>query len=166
MIGTKYTPELLAALAKTPHLTGMGVPVTPDGRKIASYTRRYTDEGTCKTTFFDVGDVGLASTTVERGADGTRFGFILGCDVEKVTVSSRPDGLNVSFVVSRWPEEGLDKRSVIFSAEALVEFRSEIDIVSVVEETYTGIDTITSFFEDVTSDEPWLAIVEPDGEEL
>ena len=81
-------------------------------------------------------------------------------------MSSRPDGLNVSFVVSRWPEEGLDKRSVIFSAEALVEFRSEIDIVSVVEETYTGIDTITSFFEDVTSDEPWLAIVEPDGEEL
>lgn len=30
MIGTEYTPELLAALAKTPHLTGMGVPVTPD----------------------------------------------------------------------------------------------------------------------------------------
>ena len=50
MIGTKYTPELLAALAKTPHLTGMGVPVTPDGRKIASYTRRYTDEGTCNST--------------------------------------------------------------------------------------------------------------------
>lgn len=82
-----------------------------------------TDEGTCKTTFFDVGDAELASTTVERDADGTRFGFILGCDVEKVTVSSRPDGLNVSFVVSRWPE-------------------------------------------DVTSDEPWLVIVEPDGEEL
>ena len=162
MIGTKYTPELLAALAKTPHLTGMGVPVTPDGRKIASYTKRYTEDQECKTTFFDVGDAELASTTVERGTDGTRFGFILGCDVEKVTVSSRPDGLNVSFVVSRWPEEGLDKRSVIFSAEALVEFRSEIDIVSVVEETHTGVDMITSFFEDATSDEPWLAIVEPD----
>ena len=166
MIGTKYTPELLAALAKTPRLTGMGVRVTPDGRKIASYTRRYTDEGTCKTTFFDVGDAELVSTTVERDADGTRFGFILGCDVEKVTVSSRPDGLNVSFVVSRWPEEGSDKRSVVFSAEASVEFGSEIDIVSVVEETHTGVDTITSFFEDATSDEPWLAIVEPDGEEL
>lgn len=166
MIGTKYTPELLAALAKTPHLTGMGVPVTPDGRKIASYTRRYTDEGTCKTTFFDVGDEELASTTVERDADGIRFGFILGCDVEKVTVSSCPNGLSVSFVVSRWPEEGLDKRSIVFSTDASAEFRSEIDVVSVVEETHTGVDTITSFFEDVTSDEPWLAIVEPDGEEL
>lgn len=134
-------------------MIGMGVPVTPDGRKIASYTRRYTDEETCKTTFFDVGDEELVSTTVERDADGIRFGFMLGCDVEKVTVSSRPDGLNVSFVISRWPE-------------ALVEFRSGIDIVSVVEETHTGVDTITSFFADMTSDEPWLAIVEPDGEEL
>ena len=152
VIGAKYTPELLAAPAETPHSTGMGVPVTPDGRKTASYTRRYTDEGTCETTFSDVGDAESASTTVERDADGTRFGFILGCDVEKVTVSSRPDGLNASFVVSRRPEEGLDERSVIFSAEASAEFGSGVDIVSAVD--------------DVTSDEPWLAIVEPDGEEL
>lgn len=162
MIGAKYTPGLLADLAETPHLRSLEVPTTPDGREIASYTKRYTEDRGCKTTFFDVGDVELASTTVERDADGTRFGFILGCDVEKVTVSSRPDGLNVSFVVSRWPEEGLDKRSVIFSAEASVEFRSEIDVVSVVEETHTGVDTITSFFEDATSDEPWLVIVQSD----
>lgn len=162
MMGTKYTPDLLAALAKTPHLTSMEVSSTPDGRRIASYTRRYTDEGECKTTFFDVGDETLASTTVDFDADGTRFGPLLGCDVEKVTVSSCPNGLSVSFVVSRWSEEGLDKRSVVFSAEASVEFRSEVDIVSVVEETHTGVDTITSFFEDETSDEPWLVIVEPD----
>lgn len=79
MIGTKYTPELLAALAKTPHLKSMGVSATPDGRRIASYTKRYTDDWVCKTTFFDVGDVELASTTVDCGIDGERFGSILGC---------------------------------------------------------------------------------------
>lgn len=161
MIGTKYTPDLLAALAKTPHLRSLEVSAAPDGKRIASYTTRYTDEGTRKTTFFDVGDAELASTTVECDADGTLFGPILGYDVEKVTVSSCPNGLSVSFVVSRWPEEGLDKRSVVFSADASVEFGSDLDIVSVVEETHTGVDTITSFFEDATSDEPWLCIVEP-----
>lgn len=52
MIGTKYTPELLAALAKTPHLRSREIPVSPDGQRIASYTRRYTDELECNTTFF------------------------------------------------------------------------------------------------------------------
>lgn len=161
MLGTKYTPGLLAALAKTPHLRSMEIPTTPNGQWVSSFTRRYTDEGTCKTTLFDVGDEELASMTTDCGANGVRFGSVLGCDVEKVTVSSRPDGLCVSFIVDLWPEEGLDKRSVVVSAEALVEFRSEIDIVSAIEETHTGVDTITSFFEDATSDEPWLCIIEP-----
>lgn len=171
MIGTKYTPELLAALAKTPHLKGMEVAATPDGRRIASYTRRYTDERECKTTFFgaDVGvgfcDVELASTTVDFDAEGARFGSLLGCDVEKVTVSSLPDGLCVSFFVDLWPEEGLDKRSVAFSARASVEIESEVSAVSVIEETHTGVDTVTSFFEDDTSYKPWLVIVEPDRKE-
>lgn len=129
MIGMKYTPELLAHLA-TPHLRSLEISASPGRQRVASYTRRYTDERDCKTTFFDVGDT-----------DGARFGFILGCDVEKVTVSSRPDGLIVSFVIDLRPEEGLDKRSVALSSRASVE--------------------ITSFFEDETSDEPWLAIVEP-----
>lgn len=161
MIGTKYTPELLAALAKTPHLKCMEVAVTPGGQRIASYTRRYTDEGGCKTTFFDVGDVELVSTSVDCDTDGARFGSVLGCDVEKVTVSSRPDGLIVSFVVDRWPEEGLDKWSVALSASGSVEIKSEVGAVSVIEETHTDVDEITSFFEDAASDEPWLVIVEP-----
>lgn len=161
MIGTKYTPELLAALAKTPHLRSMEIPATPDGQRIASYTRRYTDEGECKTAFFDVGDVELASTSVDCDTDGARFGSILGCDVEKVTVSSRIDGLIVSFVVDRWPEDGLDTKSVVLSAGGSVEFSSEVGAVSVIEETHTDVDKITSFFEDDTSDEPWLVIVEP-----
>ena len=162
MIGTKYTPELLAGLAKTPRLRRMEVSATPDGRRIASYTKRYTDEGVCKTTFFDVEDVELASTSADCDSDGARFGSILGCDVEKVTVSSHIDGLGVSFVVDLWPEEGLDKRLVVLPAGGSVEIKSEVGAVSVIEETHTDVDKITSFFEDVTSDEPWLVIIEPD----
>lgn len=157
MIGTKYTPELLADLAKAPHLRRMDVSAAPDGQRVASYTRRHMDEGVCKTTFFDVGDAELVSTSVNCDTDGARFGSVLGCDAEKVTVSSRPDGLIVSFVVDLWPEEGLDKRSVVLSFRASV----EISAVSVIEVMHTGVDTVTSFFEDDTSDEPWLVIVEP-----
>lgn len=64
-------------------------------------------------------------------------------------------GLCVSFVVSRWFEEGLDKISIVLSPAASVELKSEIGAVSVIEETDT------SFYEDETSDEPWLVIVEP-----
>lgn len=163
MIGTKYTPDLLAVLAKTPRLKRMDVPSTPDGQRIASYTRRYTDEWDCKTTFFDAGDVELASTVVDCDADGIRFGLILGCDVDKVMLSSRPDGLIVSFVVDLWPEDGSDKRSVVLSTGGSAELSSEVSVVSVIEETHTSVDTITSFFENGTSDEPWLVIIEPDG---
>lgn len=38
---------------------------------------------------------------------------------------------------------------------------AEVGVVSVIEETHTDVDKITSFFEDATSDEPWLVIVEP-----
>lgn len=162
MIGTKYTPELLAALAETPRLRRMEVSATPDGKRVASYTTRFLDEGACKTTFFDAADVELVSTSADCDTDGARFGSVLGCDIEKVTVSSRPDGLIVSFVVDLWPEEGSDKRSVVLSARASVEIESEVGAVSVIEETHTDVDKITSFFEYDTSDEPWLVIVEPD----
>lgn len=162
MIGTDYTPGLLAALAKTPHLRAMEIPATPNGQRVASYTKRYTDEWECKTMLFDAGDAELASTTVDCGADGSRFGFVLDHEVEKVTVSSRPGGLCVSFVISRWFEEGLDERSVDLPAASSVELKDEVGSVCVVEETHAGSDTITSFFEDETSDEPWLVIVELD----
>lgn len=162
MIGTKYTPELLADLAKTPHLRRLEALATPDGQRVASYTRRYTDEQDCKTTLFGVGDVELASITVDYDAGGIRFGSILGCDVEKVTVSSHVDGLGVFFVVDLWPEEGLDKRLVVLPTGGSVEITSEVGAVSVIEETHTDVDKITSFFVNDTSDDPWLVIVEPD----
>lgn len=162
MIGTKYTPGLLAELAKTPHLRSMEIPTTPNGQWVSSFTKRYTDGWECKTTLFDVGDAELTSMTVDCGADDSRFGFTLGREVSKVAVSTSPKGLSVSFIIDRWPEDGLDKRVVVLSSAASVELGSEISAVSVIEETRTGVDTITSFFEDETSGEPWLVVVEPD----
>ena len=159
MIGTDYTPGLLAELAKKPNVRSLEIPVTPKGQRVSSCTKRYTDDWVCKTTLFDVGDVELASVTSDDVS--TRFGSILDHEVEKVTVSSQPAGLCVSFVVSRWFEEGLDKVSIVLSPAASVELKSEIGAVSVIEETDTTSDVITSFFEDETSDEPWLVIVEP-----
>lgn len=161
MIGTKYTPGLLAELAKKPNVRSLEIPTTPNEQWVSSCTRRYTDDWVCKTTLFDVGDVELASVTAEYEEDSTRFGLILDREVKKVTVSSQPAGLSVSFVISQWFEEGLDKISVVLAPAASVEFKSEIGAVSVIEETHTTSDVITSFFEDETSDEPWLVIVEP-----
>lgn len=161
MIGTKYTPGLLADLAKKPNVRSIEIPVTPNEQWVSSCTRRYTDEGVCKTTLFDVGDMELASVTTEYEEDSTRFGLILDHEVKKVTVSSQPAGLSVSFVVSRCFEEGLDKKSIVLSPSASVEIKSDIGVVSVIEETDTTSDVITSFFEDETSYEPWLVIVEP-----
>ena len=178
MIGKKYTPGLLAELAKTPNLRSMEIPSVPNGQRVSSFTRRYTDGWECKTTLFDAVDAELASTTVDCGADGSRFGFTLDHDVDKVTVFLNPEGRSLSFVVRRWFEEGLEERSVVLSAaasveirseeqsvvitpKASVEIRSEANAVSVIEETHTDIDKITSFFEDETSYEPWLVIVEP-----
>ena len=67
----------------------------------------------------------------------------------------------MSFVIDRWPEDGLDKRVVVLSSAASVEVSSAICEASAIEETHTGVDGITSFFEDETSDEPWLTIIEP-----
>lgn len=179
MIGTKYTPGLLAELAKTSHLRGMEIPATPNGQWVSSFTKRYTDGWECKTTLFDVDGAELVSTTVDCGADGSRFGFTLDHDVERVAVFSSPERHSLSFVVRRWFEEGSEERSVVLptaasvrvklnepsvviSSKSSVDMTTEASAVSVIEETYTDADKITSFFEDETSDEPWLVIVEPD----
>ena len=162
MIGTRYTSGLLAELAKTPYLRSIEVPAMPDGQWVSSFKKRYTDGWECKTTLFDVGDAELTSMVVDCGADRSQFGFTLGREVAKVVVSASPKGLSVSFVIDQWPDDGLDKRVVVLSSAASVELRSEIGGVSAIEETHTGVDTITSFFEDETSGEPWLVIVEPD----
>lgn len=161
MIGMEYTLGLLAELAKTPHLRSMEIPSTPNGQLVSSFTKRYTDGWECKTTLFDAEDAELASTTADCDVDDSRFGFTLDHDVEKVAVFLNFEWSSLSFVVRRWYDEGSEERCVVIPPKALVEIRSEADAVSVIEETYTDVDKITSFFEDETSDDPWLVIVEP-----
>lgn len=98
MIGTKYTPGLLAELAKTPHVRSMEIPTNPNGQWVYSFTRRYTDGWECKTTLFDAE---LMSMTVDCGADGSRFGSILDHDVEKVAVPAHPKGRISSSLTER-----------------------------------------------------------------
>lgn len=160
MIGTDYTPGLLAALVKTPHLRAMENLSTPKGQRVSSYTKRYTDDWVCKTTLFDVGDAELASTVADFDKDSIRFGFTLDHDVERVAVSAGPEGLCVSFTVHKWFEEELDECAVVLSGDATVEVRDDVEAVSAIEETHTADKKITSFFYDETSGEPWLTIVE------
>ena len=73
----------------------------------------------------------------------------------------RPKGAERVFRRQPVVRRGPDKISIVLSSAASVELKSEIGAVSVIEETDTTSDVITSFFEDETSDEPWLVIVEP-----
>lgn len=127
-------------------------------RQTASIVDTRTAEGST-VRFYNA--CGFEFMTLKSDDVSTRFGLVLDHEVKKVTVSSQPAGLCVSFVVSRWFEEGLDKISIVLSPAASVELKSEIGAVSVIEETDTTSDVITSFYEDETSDEPWLVIVEP-----
>lgn len=113
-------------------------------------------------SLFDVDDAELMSMTVDCSADDSRFGFTLDHDVEKVAVLLNPEWGSLSFIIRRWFEEGLDERSVVLPTKASVELRSEVGAVSVIDVTHTDVDKITSFFEDETSEEPWLVIIETD----
>lgn len=161
MIGKEYTPEFLAELAKTPHLRAMEMPATPKKQRITSFTKRYTDDWTCKTTFFDVDKTKLASVTVDCDASDARFGFTLDHDVEKVEMLMSNERHSLSFTVRRWFEECDEsaRASVVLAAESTVEIQSEVGVVCAIEERYTAADTTTSFFDD-ESDEPWLVIEE------
>lgn len=50
MIGTDYTPGLLAELAKKPNVRRLEIPVTPKRQWVSSCMKRYTDDWVCKTT--------------------------------------------------------------------------------------------------------------------
>lgn len=131
MIGTKYTPELLADLAKTPHLRSMEVPTTPDGQAIASYTKRYTEERECKTTIFDAGS--------------SRFGCTLGYEAGKITVFSRLDGLSLSLVVRRW----LDEESEVGGVSVIEETHTAVDTFTSFFEDDTAFDPWLRIYEPV-----------------
>lgn len=132
MIGTKCTPGLLADFAESPRLRRMDVKVAPDGREIAFYSRRYADGGRCATTVFDAEDGELA--TYEEVA------------VRRHAVA---DALQAVFDVQGADPDAVKAESVVLPADSAVEW------------LHTKSNVFISFYENATSDDPWLRICEP-----
>lgn len=169
MIGTKYTSELLAALAKTPLMARLDVAVPPvgdDPEEIDSYTVRYSGNGVKETTLFAAGDVRLVSIRVVGAPNWSRvIDAVVEKCVDRVSVLSESSGVCVGFTTYRtFDKSDIETDTFPFSAGTVVDVDmgvSEYGFVAYVEETYSAADKITSFFEDYISDEPWLVIVEP-----
>lgn len=166
MIGTKYTSKKLAAFAKLPRLYRMDVKVAPDGREIASYSRRYADGGSCATTVFDAEDRELATYEEIVDLDDVRFGFSVGKCNAKVAVRKHAvsDALQAVFHVHGVDPDAAKEESVVLPAGSVVELDvavSEYGFTSVVEWLHTKLDVFISFYENSTSDDPWLCICEP-----
>lgn len=166
MIGTKYTSERLAAFAESPRLRRMDVEVAPDGREIAFYRRRYTDGGSCATTVIDAEGRELATyeETVDLG--DVRFGFAVDKCVAKVAVRKHAvsDALQAVFDVHGADFDAVEAESVVLPAGSVVELDaavSEYGFTSVVEWLHTKSNVFISFYENATSDDPWLRICEP-----
>ena len=168
MIGTKYTSEMLAAFAKLPRLCRMDVTVVPDGREIASYSRRYTDGGSCATTVFDAEDRELATYEEIVDLDDVRFGFAVDTCIAKVTVRKHAvaDVLQAVFNVHGADPDAVKVESVVLPADSVVELDvavSEYGFTSTVEWLHTKSNVFISFYENEneTSDDPWLRVCEP-----
>lgn len=166
MIGTKYTSEMLAAFAKLPRLCRMDVKVAPDGREIAFYSRQYADGGGCATTVFDADDRELATYEEIVDMDNVRFGFAVDKCIAKVAVRKHAvaDALQAVFNVHGASPDAVKVESVVLPAGSVVEFDvavSEYGFTSVVECLHTESDVFISFYENETSDDPWLRICEP-----
>ena len=166
MIGTKYTSEMLAAFAKSPRLCRMDVKVAPDGREIAFYSHRYADGGSCVTTVFDAEDRELA--TYEEVVDliDVRFGFAVAKCIVKVAVRKHAvsDALQAVFNVHGADPDAVKVESIVLPADSVVELDvavSEYGFTSVVEWLHTKSNVFISFYENATSDDPWLRICEP-----
>ena len=168
MIGTKYTSEMLAAFAKSPRLRRMDVKVEPDGREIAFYSRRYADGGGCATTVFDAEDRELATyeEVARTGRDGVRFGFAVDKYIAKVAVRRHGSSgaLQAVFNVHGEDPDAVKVESVVLPAGSAVELDvavSEYGFTSAVEWLHTESNVFISFYENDTSDDPWLRICEP-----
>lgn len=166
MIGTKYTSEMLAAFAKLPRLCRMDVKVAPDGREIASYSRRYADGGSCATTVFDSGGRELATYEEIVDLGNVRFGFAVGNYIARVAVRKHAvsDVLQAVFHVHGADLDAVKVESVVLPADSVVELDvavSEYGFTSVVEWLHTKLDVFISFYESETSDDPWLRVCEP-----
>lgn len=166
MIGAKYTSEVLAAFAESPRLRRMDVKVAPDGREIAFYSRRYADGGSRATTVFDAGDRELATYEEIVDLDDVRFGFAVDKCIAKVAVRKHAvsDALQAVFDVHGADPDDVKAESVVLPADSSVELDaavSEYGFTSVVEWLHTKSDVFISFYENATSDDPWLRICEP-----
>ena len=166
MIGTEYTSGLLAVFAKFPRLCRMDVNVAPDGREIASYSRRYTDDGRCVTTAFDAEDRELATYEETVDLDNMRFGFAVGNYIARVAVRKHAvaDALQAVFNVHSANPDAVKAESVVLPAGSAVELDmavSEYGFTSAVECLHTKSNVFVSFYESETSDDPWLRVCEP-----
>lgn len=166
MIGTKYTSEMLAAFAKSPRLRRMDVKVEPDGREIAFYSRRYADGGGCVTTVFDAEDRELATYEEVADLDNVRFGLAVDKCIAKVAVRIHAvaDALQAVFNVHGADPDAVEVESVVLPAGSAIELDvavSKYGVTSVVEGMHTKSNVFISFYENETSDDPWLRICEP-----
>ena len=166
MIGTKYTPGMLAAFAESPRLCRMDVKVAPDGREIASYSRQYSDGGSCATTVFDAENRELATYEEIVDLDNMRFGFAVNKCIMDVAVRKHAvaDALQAVFNVHGVDPDAVEVESVVLPAGSVVELDvavSEYGFTSVVEWLHTKSNVFISFYENATSDDPWLRICEP-----
>lgn len=170
MIGTKYTSELLAALTKTPLMARLDVAVPPvgdDPEEIDSYTVRYSDNGVKETTLFAAGDVRLVSIRVVGATNWSRvIDAVVEKYVDRVSVLSESSGVCVGFTTYRtFDKSDIETDTFPFSAGTVVDVDmgnvSGYGFVGYVEETYSAIDKITSFYEGTDDADPWLVIVEP-----
>ena len=166
MIGTKYTSKMLAAFAELPRLRRMDVKVAPDGREIAFYSRRYADGGSCAATVFGAEGRELATYEETVDLDDVRFGFAVDKCIARVTVREHAvsDGLQAVFDVHGADPDAVKVESVVLPAYSVVELDvavSEYGFTSVVEWLHTKSNVFISFYENATSDDPWLRICEP-----
>lgn len=166
MIGMNYTSEMLAAFAKSPRLRRMDVKVAPDGREIAFYSHQYADGGNCATTVFDAENRELATYEEIVDLDNVRFGFAVDKCTVKVVVRKHAvaDALQAVFNVHGADPDAVKVESVVIPADSTVELDvavSEYGFTSVVEWLHTKSDVFISFYENATSDDPWLRICEP-----
>lgn len=169
MIGTKYTPELLADLAKTPLMARLDVAVPPvgdDPEEIDSYTVRYRDNGVKETTLFAAGDVRLVSIGVVGAISQSRvIDALVEKYVDRVSVLSESSGVCVGFTTYRtFDKSDIETGTFPFSAGTVVDVDmgvSEYGFVEYVEETYSAADKTTSLYDGVDDEDPWLVIIEP-----
>lgn len=169
MIGTKYTPELLAALGKTPLMARLDVAVPPvgdDPEEIDSYTVRYSDNDVKETTLFAAGDVRLVSIRVVGATNRSRMvDAVVEKHVDRGSVLSESSGVCVGFTTyCTFNKSDIETNTFPFSAGTVVDVDmgvSEYGFVGYVEETYSAADKITSLYGGLDDEGPWLVIVEP-----